>query len=325
MRRRDFLTLCATGLTLPIVDRRVGATSFSSEPIRLVVPFPPAGASDIIARPLAQLWQHAERITVVVVNHGGAGGSLGAEDVARAAPDGHTLLMGTVGTQAINVSLYRHLPYDPLRDFTPLALVATAPVAIVVHPSLGVRTLADLVALARRKPGALNFGTGGAGTPGHLTAEMFMAVAAIKLQHVPYRGGGPAITDLLAGNIQMMFEPLQSLLPHVKAGKIRAIAVSSKERSPAVPDVPTIAESGYPDFEATAWWGVFGPAGVPPPIVDTVAGAIKEAVTSAAFRSALEPLGVLPTFRAGVALAAFEKSEALKWGNAVRASGASVD
>jgi tripartite-type tricarboxylate transporter receptor subunit TctC len=264
-------------------------------------------------------------VTIVVVNHGGAGGSLGAEDVAKASPDGHTLLMGTVGTQAINASLYKHLPYDPIKDFTPVALVATAPVTIVVHPSLTVNSVTDLVALAKRMPGKLNFGTGGAGTPGHLTAEMFKAVAGIEIQHVPYKGGGPAITDLLAGNIQMMFEPLQSLLPHIKAGKIRAIAVSSKTRSPAISDVPTIAESGYPDFEATAWWGIFGPAGLPAAAVNTLSGNIKQVVTSDAFRSVLEPLGVQPTFRDSAALAAFQKSEVVKWGNAVRASGASVD
>lgn len=325
MRRRDFLTLCASSLSLFPLAREAGAESFAGEPIRLIVPFPPAGATDIVARPLARILQATEKMTIVVVNHGGAGGSLGAEDVAKAAPDGHTLLMGTVGTQAINASLYKHLPYDPIKDFTPIALVAMAPVTIVVHPSLDVNKLADLVALAKREPGKLNFGTGGAGTPGHLAAEMFMAVAGINLQHVPYKGGGPAITDLLAGNIQMMFEPLQSLLPHVKAGRIRAIAVSSKIRSPAIPDVPTIAESGYPGFEATAWWGIFGPAGLPPATVKALAGDMKEVVTGSTFTGALEPLGVLPSFRDSVALAAFEKSELVKWGNAVRVSGASVN
>ena len=297
----------------------------SGQPIRLIVPFPPAGATDIVTRPLAHILGDTAKLTVVVVNHGGAGGSLGAEDVAKAAPDGHTLLMGTVGTQAINASLYKHLTYDPVRDFTPIALVAMAPVTIVVHPSLAVHTVAELVALAKHAPGKLNYGTGGAGTPGHLTAEMFKAAAGIDIQHVPYKGGGPAITDLLAGHIQMMFEPLQSLLPHVKAGKIRAIAVSSKVRSPAIPNVPTIAESGYPDFEATAWWGIFGPANMPAGIVGQLTGDVRKAVNSPAFVGVLEPLGVLPAFQDNVALAAFQKSELSKWGKAVRVSGASVD
>jgi tripartite-type tricarboxylate transporter receptor subunit TctC len=325
MRRRDFLTICAASLGVCVRVVRATAQSLAGQPIRLVVPFPPAGATDIVARPLAHIWGDAAKLTVIVVNHGGAGGSLGAEDVAKAPPDGHTLLMGTVGTQAINASLYKHLPYDPTRDFTPIALVAMAPVTIVVHPSLAVHNVADLVALAKRSPGKLNYGTGGAGTPGHLTAEMFKAVAGIDIQHVPYKGGGPAITDLLAGNIQLMFEPLQSLLPHVKAGKMRAIAVSSKVRSPAIPNVPTIAESGYPDFEATAWWGIFGPANLPPAVVDELTGNIKEAVNSIAFHSALVPLGVQPMFRDNIALAAFQKGELVKWGKAVRISGASVD
>lgn len=325
MRRRDFLTIGAAGLSLYVRVGHAAAQSFSSQPIRLIVPFPPAGATDIVTRPLAHILDDTAKLTVIVVNHGGAGGSLGAEDVAKAAPDGRTLLMGTVGTQAINASLYKHLTYDPVRDFTPIALVAMAPVTIVVHPLLAVHSVSDLVTLAKHSPGKLNYGTGGAGTPGHLTAEMFKAAAGIDIQHVPYKGGGPAITDLLAGHIQMMFEPLQSLLPHVKAGKIRAIAVSSKDRSPAIPNVPTIAESGYPDFEATAWWGIFGPANMPSAVVNQLTGDVRKAVNSTAYVDALEPLGVLPVFRDNVALAAFQKSELAKWGNAVRVSGASVD
>lgn len=325
MRRRSFLGVCAASIALYIPTGRASAQSLSSQPIRLVVPFPPGGATDIVARPLSRILGGTAKSTIIVVNHGGAGGSLGAEDVAHAAADGQTLLMGTVGTQAINASLYKHLPYDPIRDFTPIALVATAPVTIVVHPSLAVHNVRDLVALAKQLPGKLNYGTGGAGTPGHLTAEMFKAVAGIEIQHVPYKGGGPAITDLLAGNIQIMFEPLQSLLPHIKAGKIRAVAVSSSARSPAIPDVPTIAESGYPGFEAVAWWGIFGPANLRPATVDALAEDIRKAVASAEFRNTLEPLGVSPTFRDKVALATFEKSELIKWGNAVRRSGASVD
>lgn len=325
MRRRDFLKIGAASLSLYVPVGNAAAQSLSRQPIRLVVPFPPAGATDVVTRPLAHILGDTAKLTVIVVNHGGAGGSLGAEDVAKAAPDGHTLLMGTVGTQAINASLYKHLSYDPVRDFTPVALVAMAPVAIVSNPLVAVYSVADLVALAKRSPGKLNYGTGGAGTPGHLTAEMFKAAAGINIQHVPYKGGGPAITDLLAGNIQLMFEPLQSLLPHIRAGKIRAIAVSSKVRSPAIPNVPTIAESGYPDFEATAWWGIFGPANLPPAVVSQLTGDIKKAVNSATYVGAMEPVGVLPMFRDSVTFAAFQKSELAKWGKAVRVSGASVD
>ncbi len=183
--------------------------------------------------------------------------------VAKAEPDGYTLLMATVGTNAINTSLYKSLPYDAVKDFTPIALVASAPVAVVVNPTLPVKNLAELVALAKKEPGKLNYGSAGNGTPGHLTGEMFKAAAGIDVKHVPYKGSAPAVIDLLGGQIQMMFDPLQSVISHVRAGKLRALAVSSAARSPVAPEVPTIAESGYAGFETTAWWGVFAPAGLP--------------------------------------------------------------
>ena len=231
--------------------------------VRLVVPFPAGGPTDIVARPLAQLLGDALKATVVIDNRGGAGGSLGADAVAKSAPDGRTLLMGTVGTHAINPALYKKLSYDAERDFTPIALVAKAPVAIVVHPSLQVSSVADLVALAKRMPGQLNFGSAGAGTPGHLTGEIFKSAAGIDLQHVPYRGSAPAVTDLLGGQLQLMFDPLQSVLANVLGGRLRAIAISSKTRASVLPNVPTIAESGYDGFETTAWWAVFAPANLP--------------------------------------------------------------
>jgi len=262
---------------------------------------------------------------IVIDNRGGAGGSIGAEAVARSNPDGQTLLVGTVGTQAINSALYPKLPYDPVRDFTPLALVATAPVALVVNPLQPVTDLAGLVALAKRMPGKLNYGSAGAGTPGHLTAEMFKSLANIDIQHVPYKGSAPAITDLIGGQIQIMFDPLQSVLSNVQAGKLRAVAISSKERSPALPNVPTIAESGYDGFETTAWWGVFAPAKMPDAIAAALASEIERIVRSDAFRSRLEPLGVLPTVISGDAFSKFQQSELAKWGKAVRDAGIKID
>jgi tripartite-type tricarboxylate transporter receptor subunit TctC len=201
----------------------------------------------------------------MVDNRGGAGGSIGAEAVARSTPDGTTLLAGTVGTQAINPALYQKLPYDAVHDFTAIAMIALAPVSVVVHPSQPINTLADLVALARRMPGQLNYGSAGAGTPGHLTGEMFKAVAGIDIQHVPYKGSAPAITDLIGGQIQIMFDPLQSVLSNVQGGRLRAIAISTKTRSPALPELPTIAESGYDGFETTAWWACSGRLTCPRP------------------------------------------------------------
>ena len=293
--------------------------------VRLVVPFPAGGPTDIVARPLAQLLGDALKATVVIDNRGGAGGSLGADAVAKSAPDGRTLLMGTVGTHAINPALYKKLSYDAERDFTPIALVAKAPVAIVVHPSLQVSSVADLVALAKRMPGRLNFGSAGAGTPGHLTGEIFKSAAGIDLQHVPYRGSAPAVTDLLGGQLQLMFDPLQSVLSTVLGGRLRAIAISSKTRASVLPNVPTIAESGYDGFETTAWWGVFAPANLPADMTEALGREIERIVLGEAFRVNLEPLGVLPTVLTGRAFAEFQTTELAKWGKAVRQSGATAD
>jgi tripartite-type tricarboxylate transporter receptor subunit TctC len=297
----------------------------ASRQIRLVVPFPAGGPTDIVARPLAKMLGDALKSIVVIDNRGGAGGSLGADTVARSAPDGRTLLMATVGTHAINPALYKKLSYDAVSDFTPLALVALAPVTIVVHPSQPAKTVADLVALAKRQPGKLNYGSAGAGTPGHLTGEMFKTATGIDIQHVPYRGSAPAVTDLIGGQLQIMFDPLQSVLSNVQGGKLRAIAVSSKVRSPILSDVATIAESGYDGFETTAWWGVFGPAKLPANMAEMLGGEIERIVRSEAFRGNLEPLGVLPTVMTGRAFVEFQVGELAKWGKAVRDSGATAD
>ena len=322
MRKFFRLAGWAAMLLLGALD---AAAQYPAASIRLVVPFPPGGPTDIVARPLAQMLGEALKTTVVVDNRGGAGGSVGADLVAKAAPDGYTLLMATVGTHAINPALYKKLPYDAVKDFTPIALVAAAPVAIVVHPSLPVTDLAGLVALAKQQPGKLSYGTAGNGTPGHLTGEMFKSAAGIDLQHVPYKGSAPAVTDLLGGQIQMMFDPLQSVMQHVQAGKLRALAITSAARSPALPAAPTVAESGYKGFESTAWWGVFAPANLPAPVATALAEAIERIVRGNAFRDALGPLGVLPTVQTLGAFGEFQRGELAKWGKAVRDSGATVD
>jgi tripartite-type tricarboxylate transporter receptor subunit TctC len=325
MQRRQFFMFAAACASLPTQFRAASAQSLADTQIRVVVPFPAGGPTDIVARPLAQMLGEALKSTVVIENRGGAGGSLGADAVAKSAPDGRALLVGTVGTHAINPALYKTLSYDAVRDFTPIALVAMAPVAIVVHPAQPVNNLAELVALAKRNPGKLNYGSAGAGTPGHLTGEMFKAAAGIEIQHVPYKGSAPAVTDLIGGQIQIMFDPLQSVLSNVKGGKLRAIAISSKVRSSALPDVPTIAESGYNDFETTAWWGVFAPAKLPAATAATLAVEIEKIVRSDAFGSKLEPLGVRPTIISGGAFAEFQRGELAKWGKAVRDSGATAE
>ena len=325
MRRIALLAVSAVaiGLGAPLEDAT--AQSMAGRQIRLIVPFPAGGPTDIVARPFAQMLADALKSVVVIDNRGGAGGSLGADVVAKAAPDGRTLLMATVGTHAINPALYKKLPYDAERDFTPIALVAMAPVTIVVHPLQPVSNVTELVALAKRIPGKLNYGSAGAGTPGHLTGEMFKSTAGIDIQHVPYRGSAPAVTDLIGGQLQIMFDPLQSVLSNVQGGKLRAIAVSSKARSPALANVPTIAESGYNGFETTAWWGLFAPAKLPANMGETLGGEIERIVRSEAFRGTLEPLGVLPTVLTGRAFAEFQAAELVKWGKAVRDSGATAE
>ena len=321
---RKFLELLAIGgiLVLAALD---AAAQYPVRPIRLIVPFVPGGPSDIVARPLAQMLGDALKTVVIVDNRPGAGGSIGTDIVAKSAADGYTLLMGTVGTHGINPALYKKLPYDSVRDFTPIALIAAAPLAIVVNPSQPINDLAGLVALAKRMPGKISYGSAGNGTAHHLTGEMFKAAAGIDLQHVPYKGSPQALTDLIGGQIQMMFDPLQSVMSHIQSGKVRAIAVSSAVRSPALPNVPTVAESGYKDFEATAWWGVLAPANLPTAQAATLASEIERIARSSAFRDRLEPLGVLSTVLTLGAFGDFQRGELAKWGKAVRESGAAID
>ena len=323
MQRRSLLI--ALALAAASCSVSANAQIAGGKSIRLVVPFPAGGPTDIVARPLAQLLGEALGASVIIDNRGGAGGAVGAESVARAAADGSTLLMATVGTHAINPALYKKLGYDAVRDFTPVALVAAAPLAIVVQPSLAADSLASLLALARRTPGKLAFGSAGNGTPGHLTGVMFRGATGIDITHVPYKGSAPALTDLLGGQIQMMFDPLQSVLPHVGSGKLRALAISGATRSSVLPQLPTVAESGYPGFESTAWWGIYAPAGLPPAILTALVGEIEKIAMGAAMREKLGPQGVASRVLSGAAFADFQRSETAKWGKAVRDSGASVD
>lgn len=316
MHRVVLAFLAAATFVIP-----ANAQSYPDRPVRLVVPFPPGGPTDIVARPLAQALGEALKQPVIVENRGGAGGSIGADVVAKAPADGYTLLMGTVGTNAINGTLYGKLPHDPVRDFTPIALVASSPVILVVSPTSGINSVAELIAMSKASPGSVVFGSAGNGTPGHLTGEMFAAAAGIKLQHVPYKGSAPAVTDLLGSQIPAMFDPLQSVIQHVRGAKLRALATSGKARSPALPGVPTFDEAGVKDFESTAWWAVFGPANLPADVAARLRRDIERITRSDAFREQLASLGVQANADPA-SLAEFQKREVAKWGKAVRDSGA---
>ena len=297
---------------------------YPDKPIKLVVPFPPGGPTDIVARPLAQALGTALRQSVIVENKGGAGGSIGADLVAKSPPDGYTLLMGTVGTNAINGALYAKLPYDPVKDFTPVALVASSPVTLVVNPLSEYKSVAEYVAAAKANPAKVSFGSAGAGTPGHLTGEMFATGAQVKLQHVPYKGSAPALTDLLGNQIPSMFDPLQTMIPHVRGGKLRALAISGRTRSAALPDVPTFAEAGVTGVESRAWWAVFAPANLPADVAARLRAEIEKIAKSDAFRDQLGAIGV-QTNTEGVALGEFQRQEVERWQKAVRDSGAKAD
>jgi tripartite-type tricarboxylate transporter receptor subunit TctC len=300
------------------------AQAYPDHPVKLVVPFPAGGPTDIVARPMAQALGTALNQPVIVENRGGAGGSIGADLVAKSAPDGYTLLMGTVGTNAINGALYTRLAYDPVKDFTPIALVASSPVALVVNPLSPYKSAAEYVAAAKASPGKVSFGSAGAGTPGHLTGEMFATAAGVKLQHVPYKGSAPAITDLLGNQIPSMFDPLQSVIGHVRSGKLRALAISGKSRSAALPDLPTFDEAGVKGVESRAWWAVFAPANLPAEVAARLRAEIEKIAKSEAFRDQLGAIGV-QTNTEGVALAEFQHQEVARWQKAVRDSGARAD
>ncbi|BAL96432.1 Bug family tripartite tricarboxylate transporter substrate binding protein [Rubrivivax gelatinosus] len=321
-RRRLLAAAAGAALAAPLA---AFAERYPSHPLRLVVPFPPGGPTDIVARPLARQLGDALGQSVVVENRGGAGGSVAADAVAKSPADGYTLIVATVGTHAINPSLYRQLPYDPVRDFTPIGLVANAPVAIVVPASSSVRTLAELVAQAKAAPEKLPYGSAGNGTPGHLTGALFESAAGLKLTHVPYKGSAPAVTDLLGGQIPLMFDPVQSVLPHIAAGKLRALAVSSRQRAAVLPGVPTVAESGYPGFETTAWWAVFAPARLPAEVAARLAQEVERIARSPEFAQALGNLGVHPAPEGPAALAAYQKAEIGKWARAVQGAGVTLD
>ncbi len=318
------LSLAAT-LAALTPQASAAADAYPAKPIRFVVAFPPGGGTDIIARVIAQ--KLAERFAqqVVVDNRPGAGGNIGTDIVAKSAPDGYTILMGSAGPLAINASLFAKMPFDPIRDLAPVTLAASTPNVLVVHPSLPARTVKELIALARAKPGEINFASSGHGTPAHLAGELFNSMAGVILVHVPYKGAAPALADLLGGQVQLMFSTMPPAMPHVKDGKLRALAVTSRKRSPAAPELPTMDEAALPGFEAITWHGVVVPAGTSAAIIarlnrEIVAILHLPEVVERLSSQGSEPVGSTPE-----EFAAYIRSESVKWAKVVRESGAKAE
>ena len=299
--------------------------TYPTKPVRVVVPFPAAGTTDILARAAAQKLSETWGQQVIVDNRPGAGGNIGSELVAKSAPDGYTLLMGTVGTHAINPSLYPKMPYDHVKDFVPVILVAGVPNVLVVHPSLPVNSVQELIAYAKANPGKLNFASSGSGTSIHLSGELFKVMTGVQMTHIPYKGSAPALTDLMGGQVQMMFDNLPSSLAFIKAGKLRALAVTSAQRSPALPDVPTVAESGVPGFEASSWFGLLAPAGTPRDIVAKINADTAKWLSSPDAKEKLAAQGAAAAGGSPEDFAKHIQAETAKWARVVKESGAKVE
>jgi len=298
---------------------------FPTKPVRLVVPFPAGGTTDILARAAAQKLSETLGQQVIVDNRPGAGGNIGAELVAKAPADGYTLLMGTVGTHAINPSLYAKMPYDHVKDFAPVILVAGVPNVLVVNPDLPFKTVADVVAYAKANPGKLNFASSGSGTSIHLSGELFKVMAGVQMTHVPYKGSAPALTDLIGGQVQLMFDNLPSALPQIKGGKLRAVAVTSTTRAAALPDVPTVAESGLPGFESSSWFGILAPAATPKDIIAKINTDVQKWLSTPEAKEKLLGQGAIAAGGSPDDFAKHIQAETAKWAKVVKESGAKVD
>ena len=312
-----FLALSCAGAAL--------AQQYPTKSIRMVVPFPPGGFSDTFARIIGNEISKSWGQQVVVDNRTGAGGTIGSDIVAKAPPDGYTLVMGTIGTHAINATLFSKLPYDPIRDFAPVAFVVEAEGLLVVHPSVPVKTTKELISLARQKPGELTYASAGAGTTSHLAGELFKTLTKVDVLHIPYKGNAPAITEMLAGQTSMLFATLPTVLPQVQANRLRPIAVLGSKRSPTLPNIPTLAESGVRGFEVNNWTGILAPAGTPAAIVSRLNAEANRVMQLPEVQARLPKEGLRHVAMTPQQFADFVKSEKDKWGPIVKATGAKAD
>ncbi|MDO8876084.1 MAG: tripartite tricarboxylate transporter substrate binding protein [Pseudolabrys sp.] len=310
---------------LAFVSAPAQAQDYPNKPIHFIVPAAAGGPTDVTTRLLAQKMSETLGQPVVVEARPGGGGNIGADVVARAAPDGYTILMATIGTHAINQTLYKKLSFDPIKDFTPISLVVQYPLLLVVNPSVPAKSVKELIDYAKANPGKLNRAHGGSGTSMHLSGELFVHQAGIDMPQVPYKGSAPALTDMIGNHVQVMFDSMITALPQVKAGKLRALAVTGAQRSPVVPDVPTVAEAGLPGYSATGWIGVVGPAKLPPAIANKLQGAIAKALADPEVRKTLINQAAEPIASTPAEFAKFIDGETAKWAIAVRGANLSIE
>jgi tripartite-type tricarboxylate transporter receptor subunit TctC len=322
--KRDLLR-AAIACTVGSIGAYQSAIAQTNQTVRFTVPFPPGGTTDILGRIAAAEFNKIPGLQAIVENRAGAGGNIGSEFVSKAASDGNSLLVCTVGTHGINASLYSKLPYDPVKDFEPITLLATVPNVLVVHPSLAVNSVSDLIKLAKSKPGKLNYASSGNGTSIHLAGELFKAMTGTFMTHIPYRGSSPALVDLVAGQVDLMFDNLPSALPFIKAGKLRAIALTSSKPSAALPGIPTIASTGLPGYEASSWFGIVAPAKTPVATVQRYQQILAKAFQQADIREKLLAQGAEPVANTPEEFAAYIKAEIAKWAKVVKSSGAKID
>lgn len=328
MKRRTLLGTAAAGALTSALLAAPAAwaqDAWPAKPVTYIVPFPTGGTTDILARLIAQKLGPALNTTFVIDNKGGAGGSIGSELASRAAPDGYTIVGGTISSHAINVSLYPKLGYDPVKSFQPVVLIGSNPVVLVVGEKSPYKSLADVLAAAKAKPKTVSSASAGAGTSQHMTLELLGFRTGTQFNHIPYRGSGPAIADVIGGQVDMMFDTTVVAGPHITSGKVRALAVSSAKRLDAFPNVPTVAESGVPNFEVVSWQGIFVPAGVPKPIVDKLHTEIMKILQTQEMQDRLKTLGMQPSSMTPDQVAAFQKAEVDKWAQVIKAAGIKLE
>lgn len=301
------------------------AQGYPTKSIRFIVPFPPGGGNDTIARLIGQKLTAATGQQVLVDNRPGAGGAIGAEAAAKSPADGYTMFLAGVATHGINPNLRRKIPYDPLKDFDAVSLIASAPLLVVVHPSLPIKSVKQLVALAKARPGQINYASNGAGGSSHLAVELFNMMSGTKMTHIPYKGLAPALTDLLSGEVQVMFSSAVAMLPQVKAGKLRAIAMTGARRSPAIPDIPTVAEAGVPGYETGSWYGVVVPAGTPRVAIDRLSREIIAIVRAPEITSRLNDEAVIPVGSTPAEFSAHIKNELARWAKTIKQAGLALE